>query len=78
MAAPVPHLQVLSPNNRVLFSPRVLNHVGVTTMERLDQGHLHYVTDMSRLGVEPRPPWWEASTLEGAIRTAYLIAIRNL
>ncbi len=38
--------------------PACLNHVGVTTMERLDQGHLHssikhLETDMSRLGIEP-------------------------
>jgi hypothetical protein len=36
-----------------------LNHVGVTTMERLDQGHLHLSlnrgpkTDMSQLGIDP-------------------------
>jgi hypothetical protein len=35
-------------------------HVGVNTMKRLVQGHLHHnldlKTDMSRLGIEPRPP----------------------
>jgi hypothetical protein len=60
------------PNNRVLASPRVLNHVGVTTMGRLDQGHLHPKLEVPRLTCSgrdsnpglPRPPWWEANTLE--------------
>jgi hypothetical protein len=33
--------QVLSHENWVLASLCVLNHLGVTTMKRLDQGHLH-------------------------------------
>ncbi len=37
-------------------------------MERLDQGYLYPKsrgprTDVSHLGIEPGPPWWEASTL---------------
>ncbi len=39
--------------------------IGVTTMEWLDQGHLHPPpeSDTSRPGIEPGPPWWEVSTL---------------
>ncbi len=50
-----------------------LNHVGVPTTKRLDQGHLHPKlevpgTDISWPGIEPRPPpRWEASTLEKSI-----------
>jgi hypothetical protein len=46
------------------------NHVGVTTITRPDQGHRYTYssrgprTDMSRPGLEPGPPAWEASTLE--------------
>ncbi len=37
----------------------------VPSMKRLDQGHLRGPeTDMSRPGIEPGPPRWEASTLE--------------
>ncbi len=45
------------------------NHVGVTTMERLDQDNLHPrldggpETDMPRPGNEPGPSRWEACTL---------------
>jgi hypothetical protein len=44
-------------------------HVGVTTMKRLDQGHLHPLlehpeTNMSRPGIEPVPPVAQTSTLE--------------
>jgi hypothetical protein len=38
-------------------------------MKSFDQGHLHpklkqLETDMSRPGIGPKPPRWEASTLE--------------
>jgi hypothetical protein len=39
------------------------DHVGVNTVERLDQGHLHPQLEV-RPGIKPRPPQWEASTLE--------------
>ncbi len=44
------------------------DHVGVTTMDRLDQGHLHPLleqpkTDMSQPGIERRPPQRESSTI---------------
>ncbi len=32
---------VTHPEYQALASPRVLHHVGVTTVKRLDQGHLH-------------------------------------
>jgi hypothetical protein len=40
-----------------------LNHVGVTTMKRLDQGHFHSKLEVPRLTC-PGPPQWEASILE--------------
>ncbi len=43
------------------------------TTERLDQ-----VSDMSRPGIEPGPPRWEASTLEKNHSNSFLIAIRNI
>jgi hypothetical protein len=58
-----------------------LNHVGVTTMERLDQGHLYPSlnrgpkTDMSQLGIEPG---WRRALLKSSIRTAYFVAIWKL
>jgi hypothetical protein len=52
-------------------------------MKRLDQGHLHPKTrgprtDMSRPGIEPGRPRWEASTLEKSHLNSLLIAIRNI
>ncbi len=41
-------------------------------MERLDQGHIHPETDMSQLEIEPRPPWWEASTLAKSYSSSVL------
>ncbi len=46
-------------------------------MERLDQGHLHPRSDMSRPGIDPGPRW-EASTLEKSHSNSFLIAIRNI
>jgi hypothetical protein len=47
-----------------------LNHAGVTTMKRHDQGYLHPLlllehpkTNMSRPGIEPGSPASQASTL---------------
>jgi hypothetical protein len=52
-------------------------------MKKLDQGHPHpkleiSETDMSRPGIEPGPPRWEAGTLEKNDWNNLLIAIRNI
>jgi hypothetical protein len=52
-------LQVTHPEYQALASPRVFNHVGVTTMKRLDKGLLHPKLEVSRLacpGQESNPP----------------------
>ncbi len=56
------------------------DHVGVTTLKRLDQGHLHPKLEVPcpRPGVEPGPPRWEASTLEKSYWNSLLIAIWHL
>ncbi len=63
------------------------DHIGVTTMKRLDQGHLHpkldisgVRTDMSRPGIKPGPPRRETSTLEKSHTNSGLTttAIRNI
>ncbi len=55
------------------------DHVGVTTMERLDQGdsivNWRSETDMSRLGIKPGPLQWEASTQAKGYSNSVLIAI---
>jgi hypothetical protein len=48
------------------------DHVGVTTMERLDLGHLHPNLEVPRLTCP-----WEASTLEKSHSNSLLMAIRN-
>ncbi len=60
-----------------LASLRVLNHVGVTTMKRFDQGHLRPrlevpKTDMHRPRIESGLLSSEASTLE-KIHSSYLL-----
>jgi hypothetical protein len=40
---------VMHPEYQALASPHILNHVGVTTMKRLDQGHLHPKLEVPRL-----------------------------
>ncbi len=35
-------------------------------------------TDMAQPGIEPGPPWWEASTLEKSYSNCLLIVIRNI
>ncbi len=59
------------------------DHVWVTTMERLDQGHLHPLLEHPRLthawpGIECRPPRWEVSTLAMSYSNSLLIAIQNI
>ncbi len=61
--------------------PHVLTHVGVTTIERLDQSHLYpnlEVAGLGQLGIEPGPPAWETSTLEKSHPDSLLIAFRNI
>ncbi len=53
-------------------SPCVSNHVGVTTMERLDQGHLHpklEVPGLTCLGRESNPGLWGRALYTRAIQT---------
>jgi hypothetical protein len=52
-------------------------------MKKLDQGHPHpkleiSETDMSRPGIEPGPPRWEASTLEKSDWNNLLIGFRKI
>jgi hypothetical protein len=49
-------------------------------MEILDQGHLHpkLECDMSRLGIELRPPRWEASPLAKSYSNSVLISTGNI
>jgi hypothetical protein len=52
-------LQLMHHKYQALASPRVFNHVGVTTMKRLDKGHLHPKLEVSSLacpGQESNPP----------------------
>ncbi len=56
------------------------DHVGVTNLERLDQGHLHpklEVPDMSRTGIEPGLLRWEAA-LAKSYSNCVLIASEHL
>jgi hypothetical protein len=60
-----------------------IDHVGVTNIERLDQGHLHPLiekpeTDMSRPGIERWPPQREASTIAKSYSNSLLIAILSI
>ncbi len=80
------HMNCTRPNNtckvdgllpsRHLASPRVSNHLVVTTIERLDQSHFY--PNLEVPGIKPRPPAWEASTLEKSHLDSLLIAIRNI
>ncbi len=52
-------LQWMHHEYQALAGPRVFNHVGVTTMKRLDKGHLHPTLEVTRLacpGQESNPP----------------------
>ncbi len=59
------------------------DHVGVTTIKKLDQSHLYPSLDQEvpgltcLPGIEPGPPTWEASTLEKSHPDSLLMAIQN-
>jgi hypothetical protein len=61
-----------------------LHHVGVTTMQRLDQGHLHPLhraseTKVSQLGIEPGTSCTAGEhTMQRAIRMSLLTVIGDL
>jgi hypothetical protein len=67
--------------SRRLPSPGVSNHVRVTTMKRLDQGHLHPKLEVPGLtcpGRESNPAFpVEGGTLEKSHSNSFLISIRN-
>ncbi len=44
-------------------------------MDRLDQGHLY--PNLEVPGIKPRPPAWEASSLEKSHLNSLFMAIRN-
>ncbi len=59
------------------------DHVGVTTMERLDHWSSQSETrgpenDISQQGIKTGPPWWKARTLAKNCSSIILIAIRNI
>jgi hypothetical protein len=66
------------------YSIKSNNHPTYCTMTRLDQGNLHNKlevpprTDMSRPGIDPGSPLWEASTLEKSHSGSLLIEIRSI
>jgi hypothetical protein len=48
------------------------------TCRKLQKLGMNFLPDMSRLGIEPGPPWWEASTLAKIYPNSVLITIRNI
>ncbi len=71
------------PKYWALASPQVLNHLGVTTKKRLDQGHLHPKPEVPRSTCPGRESHQglrggRRALWKRAIQTAYYFAIRNL